>query len=208
MPPQTLAQLKQQEKDARRQLILNAARDLFALKDFQAVTVREIARRAGVGVGTIYNYYENLDDLFLDIFFKDAEELVEEIDAETAKQTPSLSQLCRIYISYLHRNMTFYQMMGHFMLGGEPGPAATGRLNTLMRDLMDRIEGVIRKTTSVGENPRSYAHALFAALNGIMISYARYPGRTEADIRRHTNRLADIIASLFAGDEAPSADRN
>ena len=199
MPPRTLADLKQQEKDARRQLILNAARTLFAEKDFQQVTVREIARQAGVGVGTIYNYYQNLDDLFLDIFLSNARELITQIDGELDKQCPSLADFCRIYVSYLHRHLTFYQMMSHFMLGGEPGADAIDRLNDLMRQLMDRMETIIRRTTGIRQNTRIRAHTLFAALNGVMISYARYPGRSDEEIRQHTLRLAAHIAALMAG---------
>jgi len=36
-------------------------------------------------------------------------------------------------------------------------------------------------------------------LNGIMISYARYPGKTDKEIRRHTLRLAESIAGVFSG---------
>ena len=197
MPATTLAELKQQEKDARRNLILEAARELFATKDFRQVTVREIARQAGVSVGTIYNYYENLDQLFLDIFLECSQEITQLIDRRAEESRPALIDLCRIYVDYLNRNMTFYQMMSHFMLGNDLTPQATERLNTAMRQLMNRIEaGLGRAAAPPGK--RLTAHALFAALNGVMISYARYPGRTDAEIREHTLRLTDIIAGVFA----------
>ena len=199
MPATTLAELKQQEKDARRNLILEAARELFATKDFRQVTVREIARQAGVSVGTIYNYYENLDQLFLDIFLECSQEITQLIDRRAQESPPSLGDLCRIYVDYLNRNMTFYQMMSHFMLGNDLTPEATDRLNTAMRQLMDRIEAGLGQTAAAG-GKRLTAHALFAALNGVMISYARYPGRTDAQIREHTLRLTDIIAGAFTRD--------
>jgi AcrR family transcriptional regulator len=204
MPALTLAELKQQEKDARKNLILEAARELFAVKDFRQITVREIARQAGVSVGTIYNYYENLDQLFLDIFLQCSEEIAEQIDRRAEPAAPSLADLCRIYVDYLNTNMTFYQMMSHFMLGNDLGPEATGRLNLAMRGLMDRIEaGLGRRPSGPGKNKtRLTAHALFAALNGVMISYARYPGRTDDEIREHTIRLAGIIAAVFSGENA------
>lgn len=202
MPALTLADLKQQEKDARKNLILEAARELFAVKDFRQITVREIARQAGVSVGTIYNYYENLDQLFLDIFLQCSEEIAEQIDRQAKQGAPSLADLCRIYVDYLNTNMTFYQMMSHFMLGNDLGPEATGRLNLAMRGLMDRIEAGLGRPSGSGKNKtRLTAHALFAALNGVMISYARYPGRTDDEIRKHTIRLADIIAAVFAGEK-------
>jgi AcrR family transcriptional regulator len=197
MLPATIEILKRTERDARRDLILRTARELFSEKDFRRVTVREIARKVKVSPGTIYRYYENLDELFLDVFFAGAREIMERIDA--AWQTDggcSLQRFCEIYIATLNENMSFYQMMGHFMLGGKTSAETAGRLNQVMRGLMDRVERVVRGAGLKGET-RLLSHALFSSLNGIMISYARYPERSPQEIKRHTSRLARIIASLF-----------
>jgi len=196
VPEKPLIALKQQEKDARRQLILNAARHLFAEKDFRSVTVREIAKAAGVSIGTIYNYYENLTELFLDVFLKSAEDILARIDNEQASPHASLSRLCSLYIDFLNENMAFYQMMGHFMLGGELSSEGTERLNRMMRALMDRLEAAV-VASGTEKDSRLICHALFSALNGIMITYARYPGREATEISRHTRRLAAIIGDLF-----------
>jgi AcrR family transcriptional regulator len=192
-----MVDLKLKEKDARRKLILYAARELFAKKDFRSVTVREIAKTAGVSIGTIYNYYANLTDLFLDVFLKSAEEIEQILSTKNQSPAPSLSKFCELYISYLNDNMTFYQMMGHFMLAGDLPPEATDKLNHVMRMLMDRIEERI-SAQGMRQQTRFLAHALFSALNGIMISYARYPGRTADEIKIHTLRLAKIISRTFA----------
>jgi AcrR family transcriptional regulator len=195
----TLNALREKEREARRELILSAARQLFAEKDFRSVTVREIAKAAGVSPGTIYRYYENLDDLFLDVFFAGVRDITELVDAACREgQGCSLRRLCEIYVGYLNENMAFYQMMGHFMLGGKLSPDATNRLNPTMRGLMNRIEGIVREAGVAGES-RLVAHALFSALNGVMISYARYPGRSLEEIRQHTMRLAGVVAGFFQG---------
>jgi AcrR family transcriptional regulator len=196
LPDNRFNHLKRKERDERRGLILEAARELFARKDFLKVSVREIAKAAGVSVGTIYNYYADLDELFLDIFLKSAEEIIQILDRENKEGSSSLEELCKIYISYLNKNMTFYQMMGHFMLGGELSSEPTEKLNNIMRLLMDRIEGSVR-AMGIQKDTRMVSHALFSALNGIMISYARYPGRNTEEIRTHTMKLAGLIANIF-----------
>lgn len=198
MAGKALDALKHQERQNRRNLILDAARSLFAEKDFRSVTVRQIAKSAGISIGTLYNYYANLDELFLDIFLKNAESLVRRLDQQAGTKPPTLKGLCIDYVTFLNDNMTFYQMMGHFMLGGSLSSAATERLDRMMRALMDRIEGGIDAENTGGESARLKAHALFSALNGVMISYAGYPGRTPDAIRKHTLRLADLIADMFA----------
>jgi len=191
-----LAEIKQNERETRRRLILSAAQKLFAERDFRSVTVREIARAAEVSVGTIYNYYANIDELFFDVFVEGTEEITELLESEQRKnQACSLAGLCEVYIGYLNENMTFYQMMGHFMLGGRLSSDATEKLNLVMRALMDRVEAIVKAAGVPGET-RLVSHALFSALNGIMISYAQYPGRTAGEIRRHTQRLAKVIAGF------------
>ena len=197
MPGATLEVLREREREVRRELILSAARKLFAEKDFRSVTVRQIAKEAGVSPGTIYRYYENLDGLFLDVFFAGAREIIERLDEEYEKKSDcSLLRFCEIYISYLNENMTFYQMMSHFMLGGKLAPEAIDRLNPIMRELMDRVETIVKEAGLQGET-RLVSHALFSSLNGIMISYAQYPGRSLDEIQRHTLRLSRIVAALF-----------
>jgi AcrR family transcriptional regulator len=199
MSTATLPALREKEREARRELILSAARKLFAEKDFRSVTVREIAKAVEVSPGTIYRYYENLDDLFLDVFFAGARDLTELVDAACKKGNGcSLKRFCEIYVGYLNENMSFYQMMGHFMLGGKLSREATKKLNPIMRELMDVIEGIVQGVGLAGQT-RFVAHALFSALNGVMISYARYPGRSLDEIRHHTLRLAGVVAECFEG---------
>ncbi len=198
MPPRTLTELRAQEKEARRKLIREAACQLFATTDFKQVTVRQIARQAGLGVGTIYNYYDSLDDLFLDIFLKNAEEITSLLDTAATGGPPPLTELCRLYVNYLNEHLTFYQMMSHFMLTGDLDTRGTERLNRTMRRMLDRIESVVRQTRGDNADTRMLAHALFAALNGIMISYARYPGRSDQEIQTHTRALSEILGAVFA----------
>ena len=97
-----LAELKQQERESRRKLILSAAQKVFAEKDFKSVTVREIAKAAEVSIGTIYNYYSNIDELFLDVFISGTEALQNLIkDEEQVDGRCSIRRLCEIYIDYL-----------------------------------------------------------------------------------------------------------
>ncbi len=52
----------------KRAQITEAAVEVFAEKGFHAARVSDIARRAGVADGTIYNYFKNKEDLLLSIF--------------------------------------------------------------------------------------------------------------------------------------------
>ncbi len=52
----------------KRQLILDAALELFAERSFYGASVAEIADRAGVGAGTIYRYFKDKDVLVNELY--------------------------------------------------------------------------------------------------------------------------------------------
>jgi AcrR family transcriptional regulator len=55
--------------------IFNAGREIFYSKGFKDTNVSDIAKMAGLGVGTFYNYYSSKEKLFLDIYIKENEDL-------------------------------------------------------------------------------------------------------------------------------------
>jgi TetR/AcrR family fatty acid metabolism transcriptional regulator len=51
----------------RREAIIRAAIEVFSKKDFKTASISEIAEKAGVADGTIYQYFRNKEDLFFSI---------------------------------------------------------------------------------------------------------------------------------------------
>jgi AcrR family transcriptional regulator len=76
-------------KDAERnrQRILDAAQELFAERG-QAVTLNEIARHAGVGVGTVYRRFPDKDELVEGLFEQRIDRLAEILDRALANPDP------------------------------------------------------------------------------------------------------------------------
>jgi AcrR family transcriptional regulator len=58
---------------ARRDQILDAAAEVFAEKGFARATTKEIADRADVSEGTIYNYFDSKEDLLIGMMARVAE---------------------------------------------------------------------------------------------------------------------------------------
>jgi AcrR family transcriptional regulator len=92
-----------QRADARRNFdaLLSAARGLFAEQGTDA-SLEDIARRAGVGIGTLYRNFPTRQDLFESVYLGEVEELC--AAAEAAMQQPpweALSSWLRRFVRYV-----------------------------------------------------------------------------------------------------------
>lgn len=65
--------------------ILEAAHELFAADP--AVSLNEVAKRAGVGAGTLYRHFPTREALILAVYRHDVQRLVESVDDELAAGT-------------------------------------------------------------------------------------------------------------------------
>jgi len=55
--------------------IFASGRELFYAKGFKDTNVADIAKGAGIGVGTFYNYFSSKEELFLEVYIQENEAL-------------------------------------------------------------------------------------------------------------------------------------
>jgi AcrR family transcriptional regulator len=94
--------IQQQLITAREEQILDAAAAVFAEKGFHQATIRDIAQRAGIADGTIYNYFDNKPALLLGIF----ERMREAILAERIPTVPGNMTLSSFFQAFLAQPLT------------------------------------------------------------------------------------------------------
>ena len=63
-----MVSIKTAARGEKRPLILQAATEVFAEQGFASVTVAEIADHAGIGKGTVYEYFSSKDELLFAVF--------------------------------------------------------------------------------------------------------------------------------------------
>ena len=68
----TLKTLKSQEKEARKNLIIDAAERVFATKPVDKATMREIADEAGMATSSIYRFFPNQKTILITTTIKRA----------------------------------------------------------------------------------------------------------------------------------------
>jgi len=71
------------KKMSTRDQLLSAAALEFAKHGYAKTNINTVSQKAGFGKGTIYNYFENKHNLFLSVFSRTMNDVVEEIRAAT-----------------------------------------------------------------------------------------------------------------------------
>jgi AcrR family transcriptional regulator len=81
----------------RRKRIVAAARALFREKGYEAASTREIAARAEVGTGTLFDYAPDKRALLMMVFYEDLDRLTIEAYDTLPRTAPVLEQLMHMF---------------------------------------------------------------------------------------------------------------
>ncbi len=95
------------ETGAKKEQILLAAVEMFLDKDYYQVTITEIAERAGVGKGTVYEYYSSKEDLFKDSISYCAEDYFKAFRRHFSESTPvrkTMHDIVKTHLNFLKDN--------------------------------------------------------------------------------------------------------
>lgn len=84
---------REKSKEQRRATIIRAAAEAFKDRRFDEVKLDEIAKRAGVGKGTLYLYFKNKEELFVELAGAGTTEMATRIREITAMDVPYRERL-------------------------------------------------------------------------------------------------------------------
>ncbi|WP_280271877.1 TetR/AcrR family transcriptional regulator [Nocardia wallacei] len=191
--------------------LLQAAGEIFSDRPADEVTVDEIADRAGVAVGSIYNHFGSKAGLHAAVV-----ERVLDVDrrfmdlAFTADRSPA-EQIYAVAEQYLQFYLQYPEYFRMLAFPADPGRYSAGRELTerLARNIKrqnDRLAEALRAGIDAGiarpVDPSNVAAILLATWNGI-ISLNWRPDqlrRTEAELRDLLESAADVIANGLLQD--------
>lgn len=198
MKADTFSKLKVREREARKSLIVDAAERSFSAKPFNKVSMRDIAREAGISPASIYRYFPDQQTLFVEAFLRGSRRVIDSFrTAVEENHGVSMERIAGEFLDFLIENDPYFRMMTHFMLDGSLSPALVERLNEESRLLIDQFDCLFEKMDAAGDR-RLLSHAFFSAMNGILITFRDYPGRSKEEVVEHMKLVGRVIARLFS----------
>ena len=165
--------------DARRnrEALLRAARELFAEEQPDA-PFEDVARRAGVGAGTLYRHFQNRDALIAAVFAEEVAALCDRACSllETRPPDEALAAFLREMVDHMYRQRGLGRT---FFAASE---IAGGEFSGDGRALEDAVAAMLRRGAEQGVLREDVpAGALMLALHGIGIASVHSERRVEAD---------------------------
>jgi TetR/AcrR family fatty acid metabolism transcriptional regulator len=170
-------------REQKRRFILNAAAAAFGAKGFHEVTVKDIAKRAGIAHGTFYLYFKDKKDVYRTLAGELQSQIVEVIlpggMAEAPPEGTDSSALVRERLSDLARLFERESSFARVFVYRAPGsdPEFEDQRRRFVGDLTDGIAVVLRDGAERGffrqHDPCVAAMCLVGSIDMVIESWLR-----------------------------------
>ncbi|MEV2275160.1 TetR/AcrR family transcriptional regulator [Nocardiopsis sp. NPDC049922] len=213
VPSPTQSTNRTANRVARAERILDAAGDLLVSWGYAKITVEDVARRAGVGKGTVYLHFPTKEALFLVVLLRAQTAMIERT-LEVLRQGPEgiwPSTLARTTALALHESPIIATVMkgrtetlGTFArAAAEYSTELVERRRTTAQTYFDvlRDHGLIRTDRPLGDQMYAYS----SILTGFLVAeplLGEQPASTPPSVEHHADVLADTIRATLGESDA------
>lgn len=201
-PPATR---RSQQKAETRALILEAAKELFEERGFEKTTIRAVAARAGVGLGTVMSHFPNKGRLVTAAFMGDMLTVLARVEADLAPETGFREQMLhlasRFYAYYAARPaLSRVLLREHFFVYGE----ANEEFRAWELGFLDQVAQRLAQAQARGEVRADLDCALATEALFSNHLYVLYAGLSQAEVKAEEmlDRLARMADLILAGPKA------
>lgn len=174
-------QRQQSNTDARRALVLDAARSVFAEAGIEGASIREIAKKAGYTPGAIYSYFDSKEAIYGALLGESLERLNAAVaQARVFKNKPdkTLQSRAQAWFGFYLANPRDLDLGFYLVQGMKPrglGDALNQRLNERFHDALRPCEAALRDIGLVKADALRESTALFA--HGVGLLLMQHTGR-------------------------------
>lgn len=191
---------REQQRNARRDAILAAARSVFARKGYDGATIADIAGEAGVASGTVYLYYSSKVDLFAALnitLFKMINEAMARPDAPADLVGGTRARIHAIFEACdEHRDLVRL-----IFLNPDPRSEVARRLKRADEERLRPLVELLGAGMDAGTIRRGDAKLLARLINGLVIT-ALFQCLVQSD-GRQIHEYEDAVVDMVAGALAP-----
>lgn len=199
MAESRFAELKEKEKLARKQIVIESALALFAKKPFYEVGMREVADEAGISPATIYRYFPSQEELFNEAFLQNIFSVTKGFEKLVETDEPvSIEAFAVKFVSHLIENESSFQMMTYLMLKDDLARPVMGKFESVTKVVFDLFATLLVRHGLKPETARIYSHSFIASITGILMTFRNSHLKDRESVREHILKIVRITSALYA----------
>lgn len=102
------------QRERRKQYFIEAAKRIIRSEGVDQISVRKVADVAGYSYATVYNYFNDFDDLLWHVVVDFTDAMIKEFDNKRPVGSNGLQQLkhmCRMYVEYFLEQPAVYRLL-------------------------------------------------------------------------------------------------
>ncbi len=205
-----IAERKERERELRRQMILDSAREIILERGVESVSMSDIARECELSKATLYLYFRNKESLLEAIFNEAGNAFVEYVEARLSEDDSGITAIRVLWQCYLDRfsdSSDIFVLIGiknfiapSFPLlydaGGKCAKLPGARMISLIRDVIAR--GLRDGTLGTDLDAESLARTVLIVSSGIIDNVARLP-RDLRDMSLVVSEMRRVFEILLRG---------
>jgi AcrR family transcriptional regulator len=192
--------------------ILDTARDLLLAWGYRRVTIDELARRAGVGKGTIYLHWRSREEVFQAVSAREAAAMADAI-VDAVRDDPAEvalhRYLRRLFVEAMNRPVlrALYtrdaDTLGTFLAAAHHHHLEESKLD-VNRDYLGVLaaEGMLRRDLRLEDLDYTLPTIVF----GFFAAEPFHPPSIKLSLERKADQLAGTIHRAFEPTKAPSSE--
>jgi len=188
--------------DARRELVLQAARSAFLDLGLDGASVREIARRAGYTPGALYSYFQSKEEMYAALLGESLERLqgriAQALPPAGAAPAERLRSAAQAFFDFYRENPRDLDLGFYLFQGMQPRGLTPGLNEQLNARLRRALEPAQRAMVEAGLSPDealTELTALFAHTVGLLL--LSHTGRIRMFGRESTALFERYLGSLL-----------
>lgn len=198
---------REREKQATRELILDAARELFARDGYEAVTMRGIAEKIEYSPTAIYLHFADKDALVHELCVCDFLALAQAFQPIALVRDPieRIKRIGRAYIEFALAHPDHYRLMFMSPRPQDEGQLDDGRKGDPAQDAYAFLRIAVVEALAQGRfrsdltDPDLVCQTLWAGVHGVASLHIALSGDTWTPWRSAADRTTAMLETLFSG---------
>jgi len=190
-------ELKEKEREKRRELILEAATHLFSTQNFSDIGMRDIAEEAGISPASIYRYFPNRDAILLEVLGQNINEGRIRQLKRLEHGANSLEEFALGIVDFFFDKEATLHMLAHFLLNEKVDEQILNQFKLTQKFFLEHFANLLKNIGISIDNIQEFAEVFFASILGIIITFKNTAEKDRNKAREEIHKIVKFTCKVF-----------